>query len=518
MRDFTIAVLLIIGIQSFAQKERELIGCASIYEHRVFMSITEVSNINYREFLHFQEEKGFDISTLLPDTTCWRQKGSYNEPYVDYYFRHPAYNDYPIVGITKDQAEAFCSWLSIVLTDSYRKNEKSDIDSVVVRLPLKQEWIDAAKGGNDYYEYPWKGHSLRWEEGKFQGMFRLNCIRNRGDYMGVAGSLNDNADVTAPVKSYWPNDYGLYNCVGNVAEMIADEDVAMGGSWNSYGNDVKVTSEMRAIEPAANIGFRYLVEVVRLKPEKSKPLVIDRKFVKRNLVKVDSIIVSKYEVTNQLYNLFLEETGRQKQDSTLWDNLFIYSNWYTCNYRWQAKYQNYPAVCITQNDIKEFSKWMTKKLQPYYDDQIVVDLPTEQEWEYLARGGLTISPYPWGGPYIRNVKGCLLANFKYVPSSFETRSPQGEYGVVYPSGRHSMFGADLDGALACAAVDTYHPNGYGLYNMAGNVRELVKDTDLYSKGGGWNSIDYFVQITSKEEITKIPGPDIGFRFVVRVKR
>lgn len=479
------------------------------------MSVTEVSNINYREFLFDMRKKGEDVTALLPDTTDWRNKGSYNEPYVEYYFRHPAYNDYPVVGVSKDQAKAFCSWLSEVLTTSYRLDDQSDIDSVVVRLPTKQEWIDAAKGGNDYYEYPWKGHSLRWEEGKFQGDMRANCIRGRGDYMGIAGSLNDHADVTAPVKSYWPNDYGLYNCAGNVAELVADDNVAMGGSWNSYGNDIKVTSEMPADSSSARIGFRYLVEVVRLKPTKRKSLEIDKKYVKKSLVQIDSIFVSKFEVSNALYNKFLTETNHSIQDTTVWNDQFIYSNWFTCNYRWHENYTNFPAVGMNRKDIAAFCEWLNRKLQPYYDYDIQVDLPTEEEWEYLARGGLSLSPYPWGGPYIRNSKGCLLANHRYVPNAFETRSPSGEYGVIYPKGRHEMFGADEDGFLGCAPVESYHPNGYELYNMGGNVREMIKNNNEFTKGGGWNSRDYYVQITIRELINEIPAADIGFRYIVR---
>ena len=49
-----------------------------------------------------------------------------------------------------------------------------------------------------------------------------NFVRGRGDYMGVSGHLNDNADITAPVFSYWPNDYGLYNMAGNVSEWVLD--------------------------------------------------------------------------------------------------------------------------------------------------------------------------------------------------------------------------------------------------------------------------------------------------------
>lgn len=251
-----------------------------------YMDETEVTNIYWLEYLYWiQRVYGADYPEIynkaLPDTLVWRSKLAYNEPYVDYYLRHPAYNDYPVVGVSWLQANDFCAWRSdrvneaILIreglfehfpqqvnedhfsTDAYfagqyesgkRVDGLPDLDpekefrnvrmedGILLpryRLPTEAEWEFAAYGliGNTYQEliterrvYPWDGHYVREGDAtsRFYGEFVANFVRGRGDYMGVAGSLNDNADITAPVYSYQPNDYGLYNMAGNVSEWVMD--------------------------------------------------------------------------------------------------------------------------------------------------------------------------------------------------------------------------------------------------------------------------------------------------------
>ena len=262
--------LLFISLNVFSKTENtNFFNCSLIIDDFLWMSVTEVSNLQYRTFLdaHINDDSYYD---LFPDTVLWQKEFDYSETYVNYYFRHPAYNDYPVVCITKNKAEKFCSWLTKSINKILEEDEESTVKKIIVRLPTEREWKYAARGGlSQWNEFPWIGKSLRINEGKNKGQIRLNFKRANGDLMGLAGSLNDAADVTAPVKSYWPNGYGLYNMCGNVSEIVADSDYAFGGNWNSTGFNVKIDSKINAEASPLN-GFRYVIEVVEWSPVKRK--------------------------------------------------------------------------------------------------------------------------------------------------------------------------------------------------------------------------------------------------------
>jgi gliding motility-associated lipoprotein GldJ len=258
-----------------------------------YMDQTEVTNFHWLEYLYWikrsYEKYNMVYRNALPDTLSWRSPLAFMDKYVDYYLRHPAYRDYPVVGVSWLQATDFCKWRTdrvneyILIregvlgwdidaadaetfnTDAYlvgqfeqdeelggRKLKDTDPthrdgkklgerivrmeDGILLpryRLPTEAEWEFAALGliGNlsegtevitERRQYPWNGHFVRQDDKEFTGQIRANFVRGKGDYMGVAGRLNDGADVTAPVESFWPNDYGLYHMAGNVSEWVMD--------------------------------------------------------------------------------------------------------------------------------------------------------------------------------------------------------------------------------------------------------------------------------------------------------
>ncbi len=211
-------------------------------------------------------------------------------------------------------------------------------------------------------------------------------------------------------------------------------------------------------------------------------------------------------------------------DTLVWirDFSYAYNEPMARNYFWHPAYDDYPVVGVNWHMARAFSYWRTDWYNRY--NEIATEefrLPTEAEFEYAARGGRENAPYPWGAPYTRNTKGCLLANFK---------PGRGNYSE--------------DGGQYTVPVDAYYPNDYGLYNMAGNVAEWTvtafyenansfvhdmnsdirydaKDDDPITlkrkvvRGGSWKDVSFYLQTgTRAYEYQDTTKSYVGFRNVV----
>ncbi|MBP1675550.1 MAG: hypothetical protein H6Q20_109 [Bacteroidetes bacterium] len=147
------------------------------------------------------------IVNVYPDTIMWIRdfQYAYNDPKMRMYFSHPGFANYPVVGVTWEQAQAFCQWRTQLF------NTSSKVHGQDYRLPTEAEWEYAARGGNQLAIYPWGGNYVR----DAKGCFMANFKPMRGSY------TDDTGATTMKVASFMPNDFGLYDMAGNVAEWTS---------------------------------------------------------------------------------------------------------------------------------------------------------------------------------------------------------------------------------------------------------------------------------------------------------
>lgn len=218
------------------------------------------------------------IVNVYPDTTAWINdfENSYNEPYVRLYFSHGGYNEYPVVGVSWEQANAFANWR----TDYLRRSlGKEGIYVEPYRLPTEAEWEFAARAGVNENKYPWDGDLTMSDD---KGCFYANFKPQEGNY------VKDGHVITSRVGTYAPNDFGLYDMAGNVSEWTstaftesvgklqndlnpqyrydaAKEDpykmkrkIVRGGSWKDVSHNIRSDLRMWEYqnEQRSYIGFR----------------------------------------------------------------------------------------------------------------------------------------------------------------------------------------------------------------------------------------------------------------------
>ena len=176
-----------------------------------------------------------DTVAIYPDTLVWLSDFAYaqNEPLVEGYFSHPAFDNYPVVGVTWRQARAFTLWRTRLYEGYAQANNMPRISRLPYELPTEAEFEYAARGGRTGTDYPWGGPYIR----NAKGCLMANFKPGRGNYIDDGGSF------TVNVKSYFPNDFGLYNMAGNVAEWTAS---AYDESASTFVNDLNPTFNYEA--------------------------------------------------------------------------------------------------------------------------------------------------------------------------------------------------------------------------------------------------------------------------------
>jgi formylglycine-generating enzyme required for sulfatase activity len=240
---------------------------------------------------------------------------------------------------------------------------------------------------------------------------------------------------------------------------------------------------------------------------------VDIKEIDSSLGKVNNLLyASKFEVTNKLYNTFIYSLKKAKKedqlsiariDSTKWSSIYPKEKILFCHYHISPAFINYPVVNISHNAAILFCKWLTDEYnlsRKRKFKKVIFLLPTEKEWISAAQGGNDTAIFTWKGNDVRekNGKGLYRCNMRRtVLSNIEDKNKF------------------LKSIIMTSPVDYYWPNKFGLYNMCGNVAEMLDDKNIV-KGGSWLDSVEDIKISSKKSYDGSAMPTIGFRYFAEI--
>ncbi len=248
-----------------------------------YMETTEVTNLEYRTFLAdlLIQNRTDDYLVAKPNQQAWITKFpySFNEPMTNMYFWHPAYDEYPVVNISRKGAALYCEWLTIEANKILKENNKPLINDL--RIPDEYEWVLAASNKKNYAKYANGNEFLRDSKGKYEMNYmcyskdqcrydsvmnlhipkkEITGLKDKDDNPGFAA---DGVFHTGLTKAYNSNSYGLYGMAGNASEMIINHKTGQpetkGGSWFSCDHYLQIDAEdeyKNETKASPLIGFR----------------------------------------------------------------------------------------------------------------------------------------------------------------------------------------------------------------------------------------------------------------------
>jgi formylglycine-generating enzyme required for sulfatase activity len=483
------------------------------YNLNLYAGGTEVTNEVYEMFLtDLLKRKEFDqLQAHKIYKTDWRSylpaKFQNLTDEVLYVNGAPDDPGAPIQNISYESAVAFCDWLTEVYNNIEHK--KKEFKRVRFRLPTEKEWMTAASMlspntdttfvfEEQQRKYSWGGAYARNAKGCFLANFNTSTFTPK-EAQDVGSPALDGAYFSVMADAYFPNDYGLFNTIGNVAEMIQEKGKAKGGSWFHSAGVSTIQNVQTYSEPQPYIGFRVFMEVL----EEGTQDKIRKGMIgpPATLHLQGNLYMDENELTNidwQEYVYWTKKYEPEKSASVLQDTSVWYNNPFLNIYHKHPSYNTYPVVGITYEQAKDYCKWRSKvvnemmALNPNGKKKfgtIRYRLPTQKEWEYAASGGLDRNDSPYGHNGLTTSKGDKKVNLYWS----EEEDPKQQY------------------LHAPASVYSFIPNGKGYYNMIGNVAEMVQEKGI-AKGGSWEHSVNESKITNKIAYD-VPTTWLGFRCI-----
>jgi formylglycine-generating enzyme required for sulfatase activity len=243
--------------------------------------------------------------------------------------------------------------------------------------------------------------------------------------------------------------------------------------------------------------------------------------IKKNYVKVkEDLYVSKYEVSNVDYRNFLSDMQNANQlesyqnclpDTLCWEDSQHSTALFVQYYFRYPNYDNYPEVGVSYESAMSYCSWLTENYNQNAKRKfrkVYFKLLTKDEWIFAANKGDTSKVYTWGSGFIQNNRKQDLCNYRHIEYKYDSATKK------YQPIEKSAIEKQIERSKITTSVNSYFPNSFGIYNMCGNVAEMVEEKGI-AKGGSYNDPSYKVTISSEIRYLK-PQSDIGFRVAMKV--
>lgn len=522
---------------------RDTSGLSNVFNYRVVADaslLVPEDMVAIPRNVHTGTNPGNEFNPLYPATYGLRTEALYMDKFeVDWSLWRSVYNwagtrgytfsgpgagkgaDHPVRDVTWYDCVKWCNarseregrnpcyWIDDAVYKSGDLQPRCDFSANGYRLPTNSEWEQGARGGKSDKRFPWGDH-ISHANANYKGEIELTYDFSDGYHSSyISGGM----PYTSPVGSFAANGYGFYDMAGNVAEFCwgyePEEHTSRGGSWFS-SSELSRCGRLLYGSAGNNItGFRTVCR-------RAQMVVVPG----GNNSGTDPDTGEAYLVSAQSFKM-------DRTDITMaqWNTVYDWAiaNDYVFDNDGQAKELNHPVHTVSWHDCV---KWCNARsemegLATYYKAFIngayvtykvgITDpstifggngyrLPTPMDWEYAARGGLRSKRFPWG-----NTISHYRANYYGISAVYDFDSS---------NGFHAMY--DDDPLPYTSPAGSFFPNGYGLYDMSGNVLNWCAQggSIRYVRGGSW--VDNCRAILPPADLNishAEKGNDIGFRTI-----